>query len=86
MPKRELTIDDIVRSDKPFLTASEVAPLLGADPNSIRGQAHLMPEKLGFPVCVIGTRVRIPRIPFLKFIFGDATLQSIAEGDQPPLE
>lgn len=68
-----MTLTDIINSDKTFLTASEVAPIIGTDPNSIRGQAHEMPDKLGFPVCVIGTRVRIPRIPFIKFLTGEAT-------------
>lgn len=34
---------------------------------SIRYQAHTAPEKLGFPVSVIGTRVYIPVTHFRSF-------------------
>lgn len=63
-----MTILEMRESDKVFLTAADVAELLQSDPNSIRGQAHADPTKLGFPVIVIGSYVKIPRIPFLKFI------------------
>lgn len=63
-----MTLDEIKQSDAVFLTPADIAPILGCDPNWIRRAAHDRPELLGFPVCVIGTRTRIPRKPFLKFI------------------
>ena len=36
-------------------------------PNYIRHQAQNDPDKLGFPVVVAGTRVRIPKEGFLYF-------------------
>ena len=63
-----MTIQEIRESDKVFLTSNDVAKLLGVDPYSINLQAHEDPSKLGFQVIVIGTRIKIPRIPFLKFI------------------
>lgn len=62
-----MTLDEIRRSDKLFLTPRDVAPVLGVMPYSITIQARQCPEKLGFPVCVIKTRTKIPRIPFLRF-------------------
>ena len=56
--------------DVPFLIPADVAPILGVDPQAIRNQAHEDPSQLGFPVCVIGTRIKIPRIPFLQFVEG----------------
>jgi len=63
-----MTIEDIKSLDREMLIAAEVAPILGTDPNLIRHQAHKNPEALGFPVIVMKSRVKIPRIPFLRFI------------------
>lgn len=63
-----MTLNEIRNSDKPVLTCAEIAPALQADPAALRWQAHNEPEKLGFPVIVVKTRVKIPRIPFIKFI------------------
>lgn len=57
--------------DKAFLVPTEVAPILACNPYAINVAAQQAPEQLGFPVCIIGTRVKIPRIPFLKFIEGE---------------
>jgi len=53
---------------KLFITAAEAAPILECNPNDIRGQAQKRPDMLGFPVVVYGTRIKIPRIPFIQFI------------------
>lgn len=62
------TIEDLKTMEKVFLTATDVAEILGSDPQSIRVAARQRPDLLGFPVTVAGSRVRIPRIPFLRFI------------------
>ena len=63
-----MTLKDLETLTANFLTAAQIAPILGTDPNLIRYQAHNAPQKLGFPVVVIGTRVKIPRMAFLKFM------------------
>lgn len=63
-----MTIDEIKSSDKPFLLAVDIAGILGCDAHAIRIAAHNSPEHLGFPVTVMGTRVRIPRLPFLAWL------------------
>ena len=63
-----MTLDDLKRVDRDWLLAREVAPILGTDPHSVRVAARLAPERLGFPVIVLGSRVRIPRVPFLRFM------------------
>lgn len=65
-----MTIDDIRTSSRVYLTAADIAPILECDPHSIRIQAHSAPNMLGYPVIVIGRRVRIPRIPFLIYLEG----------------
>lgn len=57
-----------VKRDREFFTAAEVCGVLGADPNTIRFTARQRPELLGFPVIIAGNRVKIPRIPFLRFM------------------
>ena len=55
--------------NSPFmLPVEDAARLLGVNPQSIRDQAHIDPKMLGFPVCVIGTRVLIPKESFYRFI------------------
>ncbi len=63
-----MTLDEIKACDKPTLTPAEIAEVLQTDPQDIRLTAKRCPERLGFPVCVIGTRTKIPRIPFLQFM------------------
>ena len=53
------------------ITPLEAAEILGVNAQSIRSQAHYEPDKLGFPVIVMGSRVYIPVKPFLKFLGED---------------
>lgn len=63
-----MTLDKIKACDKPTLTPAEIADVLNCDPQDLRIQARMAPERLGFPVIIIKTRVKIPRIPFLQFM------------------
>lgn len=63
-----MTIEEIRASDKPMIRPADVAPIIGCDPQWVRDTARENPEALGFPALVVGTRVKIPRIPFLKFL------------------
>lgn len=65
-----MTVSEILNSNKSVLTAAEVAEVLETDPALIRFSAKNSPDKLGFNVSVIGTRTKIPRKPFLRFIIG----------------
>ena len=66
-----MTLTEIRASEKPILTCTEIAPVLDADPSSLRWTARYEPWKLGFPVIVVKTRVKIPRVPFPKFMDGE---------------
>lgn len=63
-----MTVSDIQSSDKIFLTPSDISDVLECDPQSIRVMARQAPELLGFPFTIVGSRMKIPRIPFLRFI------------------
>ena len=66
-----MTVKELELSDKAFVFARDVADIIGCAAENIRSQAKDDPSKLGFPVVVIGSRVKIPRVPFLKYIKGE---------------
>lgn len=63
-----LTLEQLEALPVEVLTCAQVAPVLGANPATIHGQATDRPELLGFPVIVAGSRVKIPKRPFLRFM------------------
>ena len=65
-----MTRAEIEASELEFLTPEQAAEVIGCKPYAINVQAKDDPAKLGFPVCVMGTRVRIPRRAFLKWLEG----------------
>ena len=65
-----MTLDEIKACDKPTLTPAEIADVLNCDPQDIRIQARTAPERLGFNVAVIGTRVKVPRLAFIRWVEG----------------
>ena len=65
-----MTLDDIRSNPKEFLTPREGAPIIGCTPYTINIWAKQCPERLGFPVNIMGTRVRIPKRAFLRWIEG----------------
>lgn len=68
---KAITMADIEAIPKDFLIPTDVAPFLRVAPYSINCQAQADPSKLGFPVIVMGTRVRIPKEGFIKFCRGE---------------
>lgn len=65
-----MTRSEIEASDLEFLTPEQAAEVIGCKPYAINVQAKEDPRRLGFPVCMIGTRVRIPRRAFLRWLDG----------------
>ena len=63
-----MTVAEIKASTADYLTTEQIAPVLGANPDTIRRQAREAPELLGVPAVVLGRRVRFPRLAFLKFM------------------
>lgn len=50
-----------------FLNAAQVASVVSCDPQTLRSQAKTHPESLGFPVAIIGNRLRFPSRKFCAF-------------------
>ena len=67
-----MTLQDLKAMSKTMLTPAEAAQIIGCDPQLIRIAAREKPELLGFPVIAVGTRTKIPRLPFLQFVEGKA--------------
>lgn len=68
-----MTLDEIKKSDAVFLLPSDISEVLDCDAQAIRDIARAEPERLGFPIIRMGTRTRIPRKAFLKFLGEDVT-------------
>lgn len=78
-----MTWSEIVKSDLLLLRASHICgSVLPVAEKTFRKQAKQRPETLGFPVCVIGEKVFIPRKPFIAFIEGHQ-LRTVA--DEPKI-
>lgn len=62
-------LEEIKRLDKPFITPQQAARVIGCNPAYIRLTARgPNPRVLGFETTVMGTRTRIPRIPFIRYV------------------
>ena len=70
---RRLTLDELVHSEKEYFTPDDICGVMGVDPHSIRMTAKQRPELLGFNFFFIGTRMKIPKIPFLRKMGIDIT-------------
>ena len=68
------TIDEIRAVSKEYLTPRQASGILNCNPYLINVQAKSNPDGLGFPVIVIGSRVRIPKNPFIDFVTGGAKI------------
>jgi hypothetical protein len=64
------TLEEIRRCEKDILVPEDIAGLLRCDSQTINMQAKADPAMLGFPVIVMGSRVKIPKQPFLAFMRG----------------
>lgn len=67
-----MTLKEIAKIDREFVTVAEAAAYFGCNPQKLREQAHRDREKLGFPVSIIGNRVKIPKDAFVKFCKGES--------------
>lgn len=64
-----LTLPEMVcRVDREWFTVTEISGVLNANPHTLRVTARQRPDLLGFPVVVAGNRVKVPRIPFLRYM------------------
>lgn len=65
-----LTLNDIRKMDQETITPAVAAQVIGCDPNYIRVAARQAPHLLGFPIIRIGSRTKIPRMAFIRYMEG----------------
>ena len=68
-----MTLSEMKGVSRDYLTPKEVAGCLGCTPYAINQQAAADAGKLGFPVIMVGKRVKIPRVAFIRFMEGDGS-------------
>lgn len=67
-----MTLEEIRKTDKLFLTPEDISDVLGSDKHTISLSARQQPELTRFPFTFIGTRMKIPRDGFLRWYYGTA--------------
>lgn len=65
-----MTLDDVERIPKDFLTVTDIAPFLHSSPNDLRVQAWERPDMLGFPIVIVRRRIKIPKALFVQHFRG----------------
>ena len=65
-----MTLSEIKALDSDIITPAQAAGVLKCDPHFIRVMAREEPWRLGFPVVVMNSRTKIPRLPFIRYIEG----------------
>lgn len=74
------TLAEIKLLDKEMLMPQDVSGYLRCNHHSINIQAQKDKEKLGFPVCVMNSRVYIPKAGFIEWAEGkkiDAIIEAV---------
>lgn len=67
-----MSIVDIENMTRETISCNAAAAVIGCNPQLLRIQAREYPQALGFPVVVVGKRVKIPRLAFIAFMRGGA--------------
>ena len=62
------TLERIRQRADELYPEKQICSVVGGDPQWLRYTAREAPQELGFPVTVIRSRVKIPRIPFCRFM------------------
>lgn len=66
-----MTLSELEKLDKEVLVPKDIAPILGCTPYSINVATQNGNNPFPFPIIRMGTRVRIPKMPFIKAMRGE---------------
>ena len=66
-----MTLEELEKLTDETITPAVAAEVLKCDPQWIRVAARQDKSLLGFPVIVMRSRVKIPRLAFIKFMKGE---------------
>lgn len=59
------TLQEIEQCPAEILTLNDIYPYLKTDPNTLREQAVYDPSKLGFPIMVMKSRIKVSKYAFV---------------------
>ncbi len=68
---KKVTLEEIEALDKDMLVPTDIAGYLGCSPYTINVATQDGGNSFPFPIIRLGSRVRIPKIPFLKAMRGE---------------
>ena len=66
-----MTLEQLEAMDKEMLVPKDIAPILGCAPYAINVATQNGKNPFPFPIIRMGTRVRIPKRPFIKAMRGE---------------
>lgn len=66
-----MTLDELEKLPKEMLVPTDIAPILGCNPYAINVATRDGKNPFPFPVIRMGTRVKIPKMPFIKAMRGE---------------
>lgn len=75
--QKKMTLNDLLLLNAPVIPGTWAAQAMGMDPTRLIGYARERPELVPYPYQLSGNRMKIPRIPFLKWL--GCTDEEIAE-------
>lgn len=65
-----MVISELEKMTKETISCNAAADVIGCNPQLLRIQARECSKALGFPVIVVGKRVKIPRLAFIAYMRG----------------
>ena len=72
-----MTLAEIEKLDRDYLTVAEVASCLHYDAQIVRDQAERDPKFLGFNISKCGHSFKIPRLAFIAWMKGEIPIIAI---------
>lgn len=72
MENRPTTLEEIEALPKEMLVPADISGYIGCSPYTINVCTRNGENPFPFPIIRLGTRVKIPKIPFLKSMRGEA--------------
>lgn len=77
-----MTLAEIEKLDRDFLTVAEVASCIHCEPQLIRDEAEKSPKYLGFPITKIGHSYKIPKEGFVNWAKGLIPVMQIVSSNE----
>ena len=68
---KTMTLEELEAIPKEMLVPTDVAPILGCSPYTINVATRDGKNPFPFPIIRMGTRVKIPKRPFIKAMRGE---------------